>query len=512
MSTKCRCALLAIAFVLISVPGAYAQLRPDVTPPPVNAPTPKPPTPKPTQIVIETSPSAQVYLDGVRQGEASKLGHLVIANPQPGDHTLRVSLAGKKNYEQKVKVIAGQEIKIKVVLADLSGTVVVQSSPGASVFLDGAGRGTTDANGQLSVTAVAVGAHQLRISASGKKDFQQQITVISGQEASIQAPLSDLPGTVVVRTSQGATVFLDDSNRGTTDPQGQLSIPEVVAGSHELRISADGKKDFQQRIIVSAGQEARIEAQLKEAASPPPSTPSTLRVNPKDGLKYQWVPAGTFIMGCSPGDNECNESENPPHEVTISNGFWLGQTEVTVGAYKRFVAATGRLMPPPPDFNKGWADDNMPIVFVHWREAQAYCKWAGGRLPTEAEWEYAARGGNKAGRYGKLDEIAWDVDNCGRASGGGTHDVGQKQANGYGLYDMLGNALEWVNDWYDPVYYKHTPSQDPLGPMNGKERVLRGGSWLNDPRDVRVSNRFKYDPAYRNSNFGFRCAGIAFGP
>jgi formylglycine-generating enzyme required for sulfatase activity len=102
-----------------------------------------------------------------------------------------------------------------------------------------------------------------------------------------------------------------------------------------------------------------------------------VRVNPKDGLKYIWIPAGTFMMGCSPGDSECKDNEKPPHQVTSTKGFWLGQTEVTVGAYKRFAGATGRQMPDAPDFNGGWANDRMPIVMVSWNDAHDYCAWAG---------------------------------------------------------------------------------------------------------------------------------------
>ena len=258
-----------------------------------------------------------------------------------------------------------------------------------------------------------------------------------------------------------------------------------------------------------------------------------VRVNPNDGLKYVWIPPGTFMMGCSPGDNECYDFEKPPHQVAITKGFWLGQTEVTVGAYKRFAGATGRQMPPEPDINgrplnPGWGDEDMPIVDVTWDDAQAYCSWAGGRLPTEAEREYAARAGSTAARYDNLDEIAWYADNSGRQrmdsqtirqkedqanfvkrlneNGNGMHEVGQKRANGLGLFDMLGNVWEWVNDWWDQSYYQNSPSEDPSGPTSGQQRVLRGGSWVGGPRDIRASLRNRRNPGNRDFDLGFRCA------
>ena len=238
----------------------------------------------------------------------------------------------------------------------------------------------------------------------------------------------------------------------------------------------------------------------------PGSRPES-RVNPIDGLTYMWIPPGSFQMGCSPGDTECQDDEKPPHQVTITKGFWLGQTEVTVGAYKRFAIAVGKAMPPTPAFNPAWRNEQMPMVNVSWDNARAYCVWARGRLPTEAEWEYAARAGGTEVRYGSLDEVAWYNANSGRRA----HPVGEKRANKFGLCDMLGNVWEWVNDWYDENYYKNSLPQDPPGPATGHDRVLRGGSWLNDPRSVRLTNRYGNVPiSVGNDNYGFRCVGEVF--
>jgi formylglycine-generating enzyme required for sulfatase activity len=275
-----------------------------------------------------------------------------------------------------------------------------------------------------------------------------------------------------------------------------------------------------------------VPAEPKErAAVKPEGRPAgTVRVNSKDGLKYVWIPPGSFEMGCSTGDNECFEEEKPAHQVTITKGFWLGQTPVTAGAYKRFASETGRAMPPEPKLgnnalNPGWGNEQMPIVNVTWDESEAYCQWAGGRLPTEAQWEYAARAGSGQARYGPLDDVAWYVDNSGReridsarwsqdsshygdrlaANGNTIHPVGLKRPNDWRLYDTLGNFWEWVDDWYDQKYYQNSPAVDPAGPAGGEFRVRRGGSWLNFPWLVRVSVRLRYDPGYLLVNYGCRC-------
>jgi formylglycine-generating enzyme required for sulfatase activity len=317
------------------------------------------------------------------------------------------------------------------------------------------------------------------------------------REASAAASLQ-----LVVETLPNAEVYLDGELQGRADAQGELKL-KARLGVHALRISLQGKKDFGQNVTLAGVQTTKIEARLEDALSP-----GAVRQNPKDGLEYVWIPPGTFSMGCSPGDNECLQVEKPSHQVTITKGFWLGQTEVTVAAYRRFVESTGTQMPAPPSFNPNWSDAQMPIANISWDNAQAYCRWAGGRLPTEAEWEYAARSGSTEVRYGPSGDVAWYSDNSGQK----THDVAQKRANALNLYDMLGNVWEWVNDWYDANYYQNSPSQDPLGPANGQHRALRGGSWSNNSQNVRVSNRSEFTPIPGLGDLGVRCARDADTP
>jgi len=369
--------------------------------------------------------------------------------------------------------------------------ITVETEPNAQVFLDGNLQGQADSQGVLVIRS-KIGPHALKVSLAGKRDYEQSVTVVDGQPARVVAPLADLAGSVRVKASAGASVWMDNSVRGTIDSSGELLLSGVSPGAHALRVTASGKVDDTRSIAVTVGAETPVVVALADS----------VRVNPQDGLKYVWIAAGNFLMGCSPGDIDCAAPEKPAHPVTLRRDRWIGQTEVTVGAYKRFVDAAKAKMPPAaPKLYRGWSNANLPIVDVIWDEANQYCTWAGGRLPTEAEWEYAARGGSPQGRYGDLTAIAWSRENAGNQ----THEVAGKMANGYGLFDTLGNVWEWVSDWYDPNYYQSTPAQNPSGPPTGQERVLRGGSWIVDSKLLRVSDRYSIKPDARSDFFGFRC-------
>ena len=213
-------------------------------------------------------------------------------------------------------------------------------------------------------------------------------------------------------------------------------------------------------------------------------------------------------MGCVTDDTECSGGEKPPHRVEITKDFWMSRTEVTVAAYKRFVEATSRAVPEDPQFNPSWEKEDHPIVRVNWYDADAYCKWAGGRLPTEAEWEYAARGGKEGLKYPWGNELT--PQNAKYRSAGGTVPADSYPANGFGLYNMVGNVYEWCSDWYDVNYYAASPPRDPKGPLLGVGRVLRGGSWYVSPVLLRSSNRYGVGPVDWDYDVGFRCTREVF--
>ncbi len=210
-----------------------------------------------------------------------------------------------------------------------------------------------------------------------------------------------------------------------------------------------------------------------------------------------FVQGGTFEMGSRDGGSD----EKPIHTVTLDD-FYIAKTEVTQAQYREVMGKN------PSDFS---GCDDCPVESVSWKDIQKFLqklnKMTGEhyRLPTEAEWEYAARGGNKSRGYeyagsNQIDAVAWYRDN----SNSKTHPVGQKQANELGLYDMTGNVWEWCNDWYADDYYERSPQNNPEGPSSGSYRVLRGGSWDNDARYCRVAYRSRYAPDFRDYSFGFR--------
>lgn len=217
------------------------------------------------------------------------------------------------------------------------------------------------------------------------------------------------------------------------------------------------------------------------------------------------VEGGTFIMGDIELDGKYDAQ--PAHEVTL-NTFQIAKTETTVAQYRAYCIAVGKRMPEPPRW--GWIDTH-PMVNVSWFDAMSYADWLSDktgknyRLPTEAEWEYAARGGNKSNgtKYSggrSLDVVAFYEAN----SNDQTQSVALKRPNELSIYDMTGNVNEWCQDWYEKTYYSSSPKENPKGPASGSYRVLRGGSWIYDAYGCYIANRNYDDPTYRIGFLGFR--------
>ncbi|MFC1717529.1 SUMF1/EgtB/PvdO family nonheme iron enzyme [Candidatus Poribacteria bacterium] len=232
----------------------------------------------------------------------------------------------------------------------------------------------------------------------------------------------------------------------------------------------------------------------------------------RDGATMKLIPAGEFQMGDA--FSEGDPDERPVHTVYV-DAFYMDVYEVTNSQYRRFIEATGHVIEATEHgMPRYWFDARhnspaQPVSGASWDDVAAYAQWAGKRLPTEAEWEKAARGGLAGRRYPWGDGISHDSANYSGAGGRDRWDfsapVGSFPANGYGLYDMAGNVWEWCSDWYDSRYYLSSPPNNPQGPDPGSQRVLRGGSWNSDADALRASHRYFIDPTTLYSGFGFRC-------
>lgn len=241
------------------------------------------------------------------------------------------------------------------------------------------------------------------------------------------------------------------------------------------------------------------------------------------GIGFFRIPGGDFTMGLAEG----SANEQPPHAVRIS-AFLMARTEVTVAQFGKFVQDTGYLTDAEKDGSArvweggdwvnlpgaSWRNpveacgDDCPASYLSWNDATAFCAWASMRLPTDAEWEYAAGDGGEhhywagTSRDSELADYAWFRLNSGKR----LHPVGEKQPNLFGLHDMSGNVAEWCSDWYGPGYYSESPFENPRGPSSGTSRALRGGTAYHDATRVRITYRGMQRPDFAHSAIGFRPA------
>jgi len=388
-----------------------------------------------------------------------------------------------------------------------SGATVVEPSPKVShttlsvsanvtdarVLVDGRRVGETP----LSDVEVSPGDHRIRVEKEGYEPYRRRIRIERGRSMSLYVDLSEArprKGRLYVETEpEDAKVKI--LNIGPAFFQGI----ELDPGRYNVEVSALGYKTKKRWVELSAGEDEsisiRLEAVVAERSEP--------KFTNNLGMEFVYIQPGRFTMG-SPSNESGRDNDERQHQVTLTKGFYMQTTEVTQGQWQRVMGSN-------PSWFKNCGDD-CPVEEVSWNDAQDFIRRLNQRegtdkyrLPTEAEWEYAARAGSTT-RFcfgndnGQLGQYAWYDNN----SGSKPHSVAQKKPNAWGLYDMHGNVWEWVQDWYGN--YPSGSVTDPTGPSSGSSRVFRGGSWNAGAGDCRSAYRYRSTPGGRSNYLGFRLA------
>ena len=364
----------------------------------------------------------------------------------------------------------------------------------------------------VALTIFAVQAQDVVIRRNTTTTTTSTTTVSTRRSRQDRAVSRPTTGTLTISsTPSDAAVKIDGEYMGTTP----LTLKNRKPGTYRVTFSAEGYETQTQSVTVAAGKTASCSATLKKKATPQPVTPpvtstpqpatssnASSQVITANGVSFKMirVEGGTFTMGAtSEQRSDAYKDEKPAHQVTLSS-YSIGETEVTQALWQAVMGSN------PSFFFKG---SDRPVEQVSWDDCQKFISKLNAltgktfRLPTEAEWEYAARGGKKSQGYkysgsNSLAGVAW----YGNNSGNETHPVKTKSPNELGLYDMSGNVWEWCQDWYGS--YSSTSQTNPTGPSSGSSRVLRGGGWGNGAGDCRVSIRSCRTPDFRRYDLGFR--------
>ena len=452
------------------------------------------------QLEICTTPEngAKVYIDN--NETAAGTTPFTTRKLAGGSHTLLLQLSQYESQRMSVDVpFDGSTKKLTVPMSANFGTLTITSSQGSHIFVDDEDKGLSPWTGRLSA-----GPHVVEARCASHRPTSQRVDVVRGEKQSIEiAAPTPIYGSLNVSSKPvGADVFVDGIKVGTTPDV----FTNILVGNHKLEMKKDGYQDFSENITIQENTTFRLEdKELKKGLGDKEQKKglgdrATFTVN---GVSFEMikVEAGTFTMGATPEMQAPDSDEKPTHQVTLTNNYYMGKTEVTQSLWKAVMGSS-------PSYFKG---DSKPVESVSWNDCQTFISklnMATGkdfRLPTEAEWEFAARGGNKSRHYqysgsNVLENVAWYDDNSGRT----THAVATKQPNELGLYDMSGNVWEWCQDRYGN--YSFESQTNPTGAYSGSSRVIRGGSWGSSAWYCRSSNRFNFDPDYWNYYLGFRLA------
>jgi formylglycine-generating enzyme required for sulfatase activity len=406
---------------------------------------------------------------------------LIIDDIKAGDHFLTVRLDKYREIERNIRISAYKMKIIDEKFSALIGSAFIQSDPpDADIYLN-----NSDFLGRtpLLKQVLLVGWHQLTLKKEGFLDYKDEFKLEYGQERRIMAKLQAKPGRLIISSDpNGAAVVVDGKNLGRSPLNQQLS-----SGNHQLKVTKEDHKKYEQTFIIKSDQDTFLDITLESTH------------NEAGGMIF--IPAGEFIMGSDEGE----ENEGPARKVWV-DAFFISKYEVTNRQYRDFVRETNHRAPVFM-YQKDLGYDDQPVVGISWYDALAYAKWSGMRLPTEAEWEKAARGLH--GRSYPWGPV-WDKNRANSAESEMTKPafVGSFPggASPFGLMDMAGNVREWIADWFVSNYYAFAPHKNPKGARFGTTRSTRGGSWADEAEALTTTARKGVLPTLRTSNIGFRCA------
>ena len=442
--------------------------------------------------------NAVVTIDGNQQ-TVSTDGEYSAMLPY-GNHTYKVEAGGYISKSGSFTISSSDMTPINVSLVSAMATVSVTCpTPAVSLYVDKKSVGTIPWTGSLKE-----GMHLIEAKKEGYRSQQRTINLSQQQRLDVAFnELVAIQGNLSVNYKPfGADVYIDGNKVG----QSPRVFNGIMVGNHKVEIKKDGYGTESKTVNILESQTATLSGVLTTNASSSVASGASLSGNTiiipvKDGISIDMirVEAGTFTMGATTEMKDPWDDEKPTHQVTLTNDYYIGKYEVTQALWKAVMGKN------PSNF-KG---DNLPVEEVSWNDCQKFISKLNSitgktfRLPTEAEWEYAARGGKKSRGYqysgsNNLSDVAWYTDN----SGSKTHTVGSKQANELGIYDMSGNVYEWCQDWKGS--YSSSSQVNPTGDNSGSYRVRRGGSWYDAARNCRSSCRDYYAPDGRGSYLGLR--------
>ena len=429
-----------------------------------------------------------------------------------GSHTYLVRAPGYAEQQGTIDIGQGKASKTITLESIMTQLTVSCPTPGAQIYVNDQLRGASPWSGQLSA-----GNYLFEARRENYYTGKTSLTLAERDNRQITLPaLTPITGTLDVSYQPlNAEVWIDGSKAGTSPD----IFRKLIIGEHHVELRADGYDTKQETVTIREGQTTQLSGQLERtqtASNTPASTsslsnstvqPFTVTGNGKTvTFTMLLVKAGTFQMGSKIGESD----EQPVHSVTLTKDYYMGETEVTQALW---YAVMGQK--PTSDVSQWESEDglgdNYPAYYISYTDCQQFIaklnQMTGQqfRFPTEAEWEFAARGGNKSKGYPyagskTIDDVAWYHTN----SNSSTHKVKTKKPNELGLYDMSGNVWEWCYDWYGS--YPSATQTDPTGPDSGSERVNRGGSWSYSDWSCRAANRLSSTPSGRYDTLGFRLA------